>query len=171
MSLTYTGRIRRMDDLHRIAIPKQICETLGYEASAPFEFYVDNGEGAVIIRPYNPNSTTMYYGSKNEVKVWVNAQIEAFAIFGYTLEFITPEGKQIGSYDYDIPAPARIVMKNAFNFWKNYGNSYHYMALPGSNLHLYPIVDNDSPLLWIISDAPDTAIMSLAETYMDKFVY
>lgn len=59
MSITYTGRIRRMDDLNRIAIPKQICEILNYEAGAPFEFYVDMEEGTVIIRPYDPNILPM----------------------------------------------------------------------------------------------------------------
>lgn len=170
MSLTYTGRIRRMDDLHRIAIPKQICETLGYEAGAPFEFYVDNGEGAVIIHPYNPNSGTKYHRNSNNIAVWINAQIEAFAAFGHILEVITPEGKRMGSYDYDIPAPSEATFKKAFKTWEEYGVPSFY-RITDETLQLYPIVNDGKPFLWIMSSAPDTAIMSLAETYMDKFVY
>lgn len=170
MSLTYTGRVRRMDEVNRIAIPKQICETLGYEAGAPFEFYIDNGEGAVIIRPYDPNAEAMYHGNSNNVRVWINAQIEAFAAFGYILEVITPEGKRVGTYDYDIPTPSEDAFENAFTYWKRTGSSYHCPGAPNGRLYLYPVVDNDKPFLWIISNAPDTAIMGLAGTYMDKFV-
>lgn len=170
MNLTYTGRIRRMDDLNRITIPKQICETLGYEAGAPFEFHIDNEEGAVIIRPYKPNSEAMHHGDSNDTAVWINAQIEAFAAFGHILEVITPEGKRIGSYDYDIPTPSEATFENAFKTWEGYGVPSFY-RITSETLQLYPIVDDGKPFLWVMSTAPDTAIMSLADTYMDKFVY
>ena len=170
MSLTYTGRVRRMDDLNRIVIPEQICETLNYEKGAPFEFYVDNGEGAVIIRPYDPYAKAMYHGNEHNVDVWVNTQIETFAMFGHILEIITPEGKRISSYDYDIPTPSEAVFEDAFKMWEKYGIPSFY-RLMSETLQLYPIVDEGKPFLWIISSAPDTAIMSFAETYMDKFVY
>ena len=170
MNLAYTGRIRRMDDLNRIAIPKQICETLGYEAGAPFEFYVDNEEGAVIIRPYKPNSEAMRHGDSNDAAVWVNAQIEAFAAFGHILEVITLEGKRIGSYDYDIPTPSEVTFKKAFKTWEEYGVPSFY-RITSETLQLYPIVNDGKPFLWIMSTAPDVVIMSLADAYMDKFVY
>lgn len=170
MSLTYTGRIRQMDNVNRIAIPKQICETLGYEAGTPFEFYEDNGEGAVIIRPCNPNNEAMYHGNEHIVNVWVNAQVEAFAMFGYTLEIFTSEGRRVGSYDCGFSFPPPIILEDAFTLWKGYGIPYSY-STAGENFELYPIASVCKPFLWIMSTAPSTTIKRLAETYMDKFVY
>ena len=47
-----TGMVRKVDELGRIVIPKEICRTLYIENGDPLEFTVD-GEN-VIIRRYHP---------------------------------------------------------------------------------------------------------------------
>ena len=46
-----TGMVRRIDDVGRIAIPKDIRKPLGIQEGQPFEFFI--GSGSIILRPYN----------------------------------------------------------------------------------------------------------------------
>lgn len=46
-----TGIIRRMDDLGRIAIPREIRRSLGIKENDPIEIFT-NKNGEVILRPY-----------------------------------------------------------------------------------------------------------------------
>lgn len=49
----YTGAIRRLDDLHRIVIPKDICEKARIKEGTALEVYYTNA-GDIILRPYDP---------------------------------------------------------------------------------------------------------------------
>lgn len=46
-----TGIIRRVDDLGRIIIPKDIRTNLGIKIGDPFEVFIDE-EGGIIFKPY-----------------------------------------------------------------------------------------------------------------------
>lgn len=48
-----TGIVRRIDDLGRLVIPKEIRRTLRMREGAPLEIFVDR-EGDVILRKYSP---------------------------------------------------------------------------------------------------------------------
>lgn len=48
-----TGIVRRIDDLGRIVIPKEIRRTMHIREGDPLEIYTDNSEG-VIFRKYSP---------------------------------------------------------------------------------------------------------------------
>lgn len=48
-----TGIVRRIDELGRIVIPKEIRRNLGIREGAPLEIYVDRG-GGLILRKYSP---------------------------------------------------------------------------------------------------------------------
>lgn len=48
----YTGAVRKLDDLCRIAIPKSICMKAGVIEGTPFEVYYTK-EGDIILRPYD----------------------------------------------------------------------------------------------------------------------
>lgn len=48
-----TGIVRRIDDLGRIVIPKEIRRTLHIRESDPLEIYTDR-EGQVILKKYSP---------------------------------------------------------------------------------------------------------------------
>ena len=48
-----TGIVRRVDDLGRIVIPKEIRRTLHIKESDPLEIFTDR-DGAVIFKKYSP---------------------------------------------------------------------------------------------------------------------
>ena len=51
-----TGIVRRMDDLGRVAIPKEIRRTVGIREGDPFEMYVgDSGE--LVLRPFHSEAS------------------------------------------------------------------------------------------------------------------
>ena len=51
-----TGIIRRIDDLGRIAIPKEIRKQLKVDESDPFEIFMTK-EGEVVLKPYKQEYT------------------------------------------------------------------------------------------------------------------
>ena len=48
-----TGIVRRVDDLGRIVIPKEIRRTLRIREGDPLEIYTDR-DGEVILKKYSP---------------------------------------------------------------------------------------------------------------------
>ena len=48
-----TGVVRRIDDLGRVVIPKEIRKTLRIKEGEPLEIYTDK-EGEVILKKYSP---------------------------------------------------------------------------------------------------------------------
>ena len=47
-----TGIIRRMDDLGRVVIPKEIRRTMGVREGDPLEMFVDTETGGLVLVPY-----------------------------------------------------------------------------------------------------------------------
>lgn len=72
-----TGIIRRVDDLGRVVIPREIRRTMGIREGEPLEIYTDNG--MVIFRKYETNlvgdacnlseSVDNYYEGENKEEV------------------------------------------------------------------------------------------------------
>jgi stage V sporulation protein T len=50
-----TGIIRRIDELGRIVVPKEIRRSLGIKEGDPLEFFT-NREGEIILIPYKEDS-------------------------------------------------------------------------------------------------------------------
>ena len=48
-----TGIVRRIDDLGRVVIPKEIRRTMRIREGDPLEIYTDN-DGEVIFKKYSP---------------------------------------------------------------------------------------------------------------------
>ena len=48
----YTGAVRRIDDLNRVIIPKDICIKANIKSGDPLEIYYTK-EGDIILRPYD----------------------------------------------------------------------------------------------------------------------
>ncbi len=53
MSMKATGIVRRIDDLGRVVIPKEIRRTLRIREGDPLEIFVDR-DGEVILKKYSP---------------------------------------------------------------------------------------------------------------------
>lgn len=50
-----TGIVRRIDDLGRVVIPRELRRNLRIKEGDPLEIYT--GDGGVLFRKYNPNIT------------------------------------------------------------------------------------------------------------------
>ena len=62
-----TGIVRRIDDLGRIVIPKEIRKTLKVKEGMPLEIYTDQ-EGGIILKKYLPFSEfASLWGSEVEL--------------------------------------------------------------------------------------------------------
>lgn len=53
--MTYTGIIRRVDELGRLVIPIEIREQFNIAEKSPIEIYVDSD--SIILKKYQPNCT------------------------------------------------------------------------------------------------------------------
>lgn len=53
-----TGIIRRVDDLGRVVIPKEIRRTMKIKEGEPLEIYVDHETNSVVFRKYEKVSFT-----------------------------------------------------------------------------------------------------------------
>lgn len=53
-----TGIIRRMDDLGRIVIPREVRRTIGAKEGDPFEILVDEENNGLVIMPYQSNAVS-----------------------------------------------------------------------------------------------------------------
>lgn len=49
-----TGIVRKVDDLGRVVIPKELRRTLGIDEKDPLEIYMDDGK--IILKKYQPNT-------------------------------------------------------------------------------------------------------------------
>lgn len=56
-----TGIIRRIDDLGRIVIPKNIRKALNIEESDPLEFFTENDNTIIIRKYYGEDSEDPFY--------------------------------------------------------------------------------------------------------------
>lgn len=48
-----TGIVRRVDDLGRVVIPKEICREMRIREGDPLEIFVDKNEGLVCFQKYD----------------------------------------------------------------------------------------------------------------------
>ncbi len=53
-----TGIVRKVDNLGRIVIPRELCRTYGIEMGTPIEIFTDV-DGQIILRKYNPGINIM----------------------------------------------------------------------------------------------------------------
>lgn len=51
-----TGIVRRIDDLGRVVIPRDIRKNMGIREGDPLEIYTDR-DGCVMFKKYSPNNT------------------------------------------------------------------------------------------------------------------
>lgn len=75
-----TGTIRRVDDLGRIVIPKEVRHRLGIKEGTAMELFIDKEQGLVIFQKYKPEedlnaalntfSEQLYNASANEEIEW-----------------------------------------------------------------------------------------------------
>ena len=70
-----TGIVRRIDDLGRVVIPKEIRKTLKVKEGMPLEIYTDK-EGGIVLRSLCPFRRCLFF-QKNLLNVWHIRQIRS----------------------------------------------------------------------------------------------
>lgn len=91
-----TGIVRRIDDLGRVVIPKEIRRTLRIKEGSPLEIYTDR-EGEIILKKYSPIG---------ELSIFAKEYAEALAQTTGLLSCITDHDQVVaaagsGSKDYN----------------------------------------------------------------------
>jgi len=71
-----TGIVRRIDDLGRVVIPKEIRRTLRIREGDPLEIFVDR-EGEVILKKYSPISELGHFAKEYVEALFDSHQIPA----------------------------------------------------------------------------------------------
>ena len=82
-----TGIVRRMDDLGRIVIPREVRRTIGAKEGDPFEILIDEENNSLVIMPYQSNAVSKIRavaenlsGISNPEECWqIAKELEAIA--------------------------------------------------------------------------------------------
>jgi AbrB family transcriptional regulator (stage V sporulation protein T) len=132
-----TGIVRRIDDLGRIVIPKEIRRTFRIKENAPLEIYTDNEQ--IIFKQYNPLITldkhaTQYAETLFEhldCIVFVCDQEEVIAIVGASKkEYV---GKKIGEQLFFLMESKKEYVeekKGTYELVEGIEHTHSYGAIP-----------------------------------------
>lgn len=122
-----TGIIRRIDDLGRIVIPKEIRRQLKVTEGEPFEIFLTK-EGEVILKPYRPQEYTLRKGdfweeliAPSGKVVCGNHRLNATEILDalgiqYTEEELESDEEEDQSSSFSIPAPRQRTSGAVFHY-------------------------------------------------------
>lgn len=78
-----TGIVRRIDDLGRVIIPKEVRRSMNIKEGDPLEIYTTN-DGAVCFKPYSPFCEDIQFYAKGFLK-GLAVKIAVYDNFGYLL--------------------------------------------------------------------------------------
>lgn len=93
-----TGIVRRIDDLGRVIVPKEIRRTLHIHEGDPLEIYTDN-EGSIIFRKYQHNAAEDIFNLAVDVDVLEDFSDENKAAARVLLTEIAEAAKKLKRLD------------------------------------------------------------------------
>ena len=65
-----TGIVRRVDDLGRVVIPKEIRRSMGIKENSPLEIYVSADSEQIILQRYEPLISNRVKALQEDVSYW-----------------------------------------------------------------------------------------------------
>lgn len=68
-----SGIVRRVDELGRVVIPKELRQSIGIDYGTPLEFSLDDANGWVVLEAYS--KACHFCGSKEDVNAFKEKQI------------------------------------------------------------------------------------------------
>lgn len=83
-----TGIIRRVDDLGRIVLPKELRQTMGIRTGDPMEIYTDADN--IILRKYVPGC--VFCGSVNDIRYIHGTPVCGACAYNMQMLYRTAEG-------------------------------------------------------------------------------
>lgn len=83
-----TGIIRRVDDLGRIVLPKELRQTMGIRTGDPMEIYIDADN--IILRKYAPGCA--FCGSVNDIRYIHGTPVCGACAYNMQMLYRTAEG-------------------------------------------------------------------------------
>ena len=93
-----TGIVRRVDDLGRVVIPKELRRSLRIKEGAPLEIFTHNG--AVCFKPYSPIGEKDWGKAKSIIEVMLSCDFALLDYYGdvkiVSNENCAPLDKEIG---------------------------------------------------------------------------
>ena len=156
-----TGIVRRIDDLGRVVIPKEIRRTLRIKEGTPLEIYTDR-EGEIILKKYSPIG---------ELSLFAREYAEALAQTTGLVSYITDHDQVVaaagqGSKEYN----GKEISKELEEFIEKRVSSCKNTAEKGK----IPVVENQYEIsvaqaIWPILCAGDAigAVILLGKTQND----
>lgn len=131
-----TGIVRRIDDLGRVVIPKEIRRTMRIKEGDPLEIYVDGG-GEVVLKKFSPitsldNLTTEYAEALNRAVhciVLIADRDEIIAVSGASKSDYLR--KKIGSAVETVMAERRTLTVN--RLWEESNRSDYSLTEPAAD--------------------------------------
>ena len=106
-----TGIVRRIDDLGRVVVPKEIRRILRIREGDPLEIYTGNG-GEVILKKYSPISELGQFAG--EYADTASAVLDSIVIVSDTDHVVAVSGVKKSEY-MDIKIPREMFPREFFN--------------------------------------------------------
>ena len=159
-----TGIVRRIDDLGRVVIPKEIRRTLRIREGDPLEIFVDR-DGEVILKKYSPISELGHFAQEYaeslfdslKIPVLISDRDDVIAVAGESKKDYL--NKMIGS---DVTK----VIENRSQVLKTDKSSFEILDGKEMELDSYclnPIIANGDPIGCVILFSNDGYTMSEVE--------
>jgi|SRR5690625_1270845 len=142
-----TGIVRRIDDLGRVVIPKEIRRTLRIREGDPLEIFVDR-EGEVILKKYSPISELGHFATEYAEALFDSLQLPI--LISDRDEIIALAG--ISKKDYlnkNIGGQIEDIIEDRVTVFKDEADSLEIIRGKDEDLESYcisPIVANGDPI-------------------------
>src|SRR5699024_9483424 len=142
-----TGIVRRIDDLGRVVIPKEIRRTLRIREGDPLEIFVDR-EGEVILKKYSPINELGHFATEYaealfdsvQQPILISDRDEVIALAGISkTEYLN---KNIGSPVEEIIADRKLIFQTEVDSLE----IVHGKEEPLSAYCISPIIANGDPI-------------------------
>ncbi|RDW16858.1 stage V sporulation protein T [Oceanobacillus chungangensis] len=146
-----TGIVRRIDDLGRVVIPKEIRRTLRIREGDPLEIFVDR-EGEVILKKYSPINELSHFAQEYAEALFNSLQFPVLICDRDEVIAIAGESKK----DYlnkNISSEMAKIIENRTQVFQE--ESSEFEIIDGNELQfnsycIHPIIANGDPIGCVI---------------------
>lgn len=142
-----TGIVRRIDDLGRVVIPKEIRRTLRIREGDPLEIFVDR-EGEVILKKYSPISELGHFATEYAEALYDTLHHPVFICDRDQIIAIAGESKK-EYLNKDISSQIGDIIENRSPILETEESSVEIIQNQQESLDSYcinPIVSNGDPI-------------------------